>query len=67
MKPTYRQIAESEKHLIPDEFWAMLEYQAYERGHSSGQYEVDLILMNLVNDFVEASIKYAARTGKTLV
>jgi hypothetical protein len=67
MKPTYRQIAESEKHLIPYEFWAMLEYQAYERGHSDGQYEVDLILMNLVNDFVEASIKYAARTGKTLV
>jgi hypothetical protein len=67
MEPTYRQIAESEKHLIPDEFWAMLEYQAYEQGHSSGQNEIDLILKNLVNDFVEASIKYAARTGKTLI
>ena len=67
MKPTYRQIAESEKHLIPDEFWAMLEYQAYERGHYSGQDEVDLILKNLVDDFVEASIKYAVRTGKTLI
>lgn len=67
MKPTYRQRAESEKHLIPDEFWAMLEYQAYQRGHSSGQDGVDLILLDLVNDFVEASIEYAARTGKTLI
>ena len=67
MKPTYRQIAESKKHLIPDEFWAMLECQAYGRVHSIGQYKIDFILMNLVDDFVEASIKYAARTGKTLV
>jgi len=43
MKPTYRQRAESEKHLIPDEFWAMLEYQAYQRGHSSGQ-DADILV-----------------------
>lgn len=63
----YRQIAESKKHLIPEEFWNMLEYQAYQNGHSSGQYEIDLILMDLVHDFIEASTKYAARTGKTLI
>lgn len=45
----------------------MMESQAWERGHSSGQQEVDLLLMNLVNDFVDATIKYAVRTGKTLV
>jgi hypothetical protein len=67
MQPTYRQIAESKKHLIPEEFWEMMESQAWERGHSSGQQEVDLLLMNLVNDFVDASCKYKARTGKTLV
>ena len=67
MQPTYRQIAESKKNLIPKEFWEMMESQAWEQGHSSGQQEVDLILMNLVNDFVDAAIKYAVRTGKTLV
>jgi len=67
MKPTYRQLAKLEKHLIPKEFWEMMESQAWERGHSSGQQEVDLLLMNLVNDFVDATIKYAVRTGKTLV
>jgi hypothetical protein len=67
MQSTYRQLAEREKHLIPKEFWEMMESQAWERGHSSGQQEVDLLLMNLVNDFVDATIKYAIRTGKTLV
>ncbi len=67
MQPTYRQLAEVEKHLIPKEFWEMMESQAYDRGHAYGQQEVDLILMNLVNDFVDATIKYAVRTGKTLV
>jgi hypothetical protein len=67
MKPNYRQLAEVEKHLIPKEFWDMMESQAWERGHSSGQQEVDLLLMNLVNDFVDAFCKYKARTGKTLV
>ncbi len=67
MQPTYRQLAERGKHLIPKEFWEMMESQAWEQGHSSGQQEVDLILMNLVNDFVDATIKYAVRTGKTLV
>ena len=67
MRPTYRQLAEREKHLIPEEFWEMMESQAWERGHSSGQQEVDLLLMNLVNDFVDATIKYTIRTGKTLV
>jgi hypothetical protein len=45
----------------------MMESQAYDRGHAYGQQEVDLILMNLVNDWVGAAIKYAVRTGKTLV
>ena len=45
----------------------MMEWQAWENGHSSGQLEVDLLLMNLVNEFVDASCKYKARTGKTLV
>ena len=67
MQPTYRQLAEREKHLIPPEFWEMMESQAYDRGHAYGQQEVDLILMNLVNDWVGAAIKYAVRTGKTLV
>jgi hypothetical protein len=67
MQPTYRQLAEVEKHLIPKEFWEMMESQAWERGHSSGQQEVDLILMNLVNDFAEATIRYIERTNNTLV
>lgn len=67
MQPTYRQLAEREKYLIPKEFWEMMESQAWEQGHSSGQQEVDLILMNLVNDFVDTTIKYTIRTGKTLV
>lgn len=64
---SYREHAELKKDLIPAEFWGMLEAQAYERGHSSGQEEIDLILLEIVNDFVGALTKYAARTGKTLV
>jgi hypothetical protein len=67
MQPNHRQLAERDKHLIPQEFWDMMESQAWENGHSSGQFEVDLLLMNLVNDFVDASCKYKARTGKTLL
>ena len=67
MNPNYRQFAESKKYLIPKEFWEMMESQAWEQGHSSGQQEVDLILMNLVNDFAEATIRYIERTNNTLV
>jgi hypothetical protein len=68
MNPTiYKQLAEEKKDSIPQEFWDMMESKARENGYSSGQLQVDLILMNLVNDFVEASEKYTARTGKTLV
>ena len=63
---SYREEAESNKHLIPEEFWDMMESQAYDRGHSAGEDEVDLILFEIVNDFVGALGKYAIRTGKTL-
>lgn len=64
---SYRERAELNKRLIPKEFWDMMESQAYDRGHSAGQEETDMILMEIVNDFVGALTKYAARTGKTLV
>ena len=61
-----RENAELNKSLIPKEFWDMMESQAWDRGHSAGQDEVDAILSNLVSDFIHASAEYAKRTGKIL-
>jgi hypothetical protein len=61
-----RENTERNKSLIPKEFWDMMESQAWDRGHSAGQEEVDAILSNLVSDFIGASSQYAQRTGKTL-
>jgi hypothetical protein len=61
-----RENADVNKSLIPKEFWDALESQAWDRGHSAGQLEVDAIFSDLVRDFVEALTQYAQRTGKTL-
>ena len=61
-----REKTEQNKGLIPKEFWGMMESQAWDRGHSAGQEEVDAILSNLVSDFIHASAEYAMRTGKLL-
>lgn len=66
MKSSYRVAAEKEKHLIPEEFWVMLEKQANEISEYTRQNK-DMIFMDLVDDFVRTSIEYAARTGKTLI
>ena len=46
---------------LPPEFRSVISYQAYERGHSAGQEEIDLILRGLVNDLLPAIKEFEKR------
>lgn len=47
---------------VPEEFRSTLSYMAYERGHSAGEHEkILLVLERLVNDLKPAIDKFAAR------
>lgn len=46
---------------IPKEFKGCLSYMAYERGHSSGEQEVEMILQDLVHDLKPAIEKFKTR------
>lgn len=46
---------------LPTEFRSVLSYMAYERGHSAGQAEVELILAGLVNDLSPAILAFEKR------
>ncbi|MFZ9612562.1 MAG: hypothetical protein ACO29Q_04710 [Crocinitomicaceae bacterium] len=48
---------------VPEEFRSMLSYEAYDRGHSAGQEEIDSILSGLAYDFLQAWKKYQVRTS----
>ena len=46
---------------LPPEFRGPLAYLAYERGHSAGQDEVDMIFRNLVTDLLPAIKAFESR------
>ena len=67
-----QEYAEKEKALfdeaqIPEEFRGRLSGMAYERGHSSGNNEVWIILRGLVSDLQEPIAKFKRRIQLEMV
>ena len=60
---SYRERADLNLAVIPQEFRAMLESQAYDRGHAWGEEEVASLLYSLSSDFLSAWSKWVVRTG----
>ena len=46
---------------VPEEFAGVLSYMAYERGHSGGEEEVNILLTSLVHDLAPCIQKFEAR------
>lgn len=46
---------------VPEEFRSVLSWHSYERGHSAGEDECDLILENIINELKPAIDKFEAR------
>jgi hypothetical protein len=51
---------------IPQEFATFLRREAYWRGHSGGDYEIENIMSGLVGEFKDAWQQYQGRTGASL-
>lgn len=49
---------------VPEEFRSRLAYMAYERGHSAGESEVELILEGLVSDLLPCIAAFESRIRK---
>lgn len=50
--------------MVPEEFRSRLSYMAYERGHSAGEAEVEMILGSLVGDLLPCITAFQDRLKK---
>jgi len=52
--------------VVPEEFRSRLSYMAYERGHSAGESEVEMILQSLISDLLPCILNFQERLTKQI-